>query len=71
MIEKFSSDMAPYAVGLAQQLAAQFWRIVGAGGGQEGADAGDDEDGGDDGARAGRAAARARARGVNRLAAAA
>ena len=28
MVERFSGDMAPYAVGLCQHLAQQFWRIV-------------------------------------------
>jgi hypothetical protein len=46
VIERFASDMAPYAAGLAQQLAQQFWRIVSAG---EGGDD-DGDDGGDDGA---------------------
>lgn len=46
VIERFAADMAPYATGLAQQLAQQFWRIVSAGG--EGGE-GDDDEGGDDG----------------------
>lgn len=50
VIERFSDDMAPYATGLCQQLAQQFWRIVSSGEGGEGGD--DDEDGGDDGALA-------------------
>ena len=48
VIERFAADMAPYATGLCQQLAQQFWRITAAGEGAEGGD--DDEDGGDDGA---------------------
>ena len=49
MIERFAADMAPYATGLAQQLAQQFWRIVSAGEGGEGG--GDDgNEGGDEGA---------------------
>ncbi|PSC72993.1 importin beta-like SAD2 [Micractinium conductrix] len=50
VIERFAADMAPYATGLCQQLAQQFWRITAAGEGAEGGD--DDEDGGDDGALA-------------------
>lgn len=51
VIERFAADMAPYATGLAQQLAQQFWRIVSAGEGGEGG--GDDgNEGGDEGALA-------------------
>lgn len=28
VVERFSADMAPYAVGLVSHLTQQFWRIV-------------------------------------------
>ncbi len=48
VIERFAADMAPYAAGLAQQLAQQFWRITSSA--EQGGDD-EDDDGGDDGAR--------------------
>ena len=42
MIECFADDMPPYAAGLAQQLAQQFWRITRAA--DEAAGDGDDAD---------------------------
>jgi len=45
VIEKFRDDMAPYATGLCQQLAQQFWRITSSGEEAEGEDD-DDGDGG-------------------------
>lgn len=40
VVERFSGDMAPYAVGLVSHLTGQFWRIV----------ASEDEEDDDDGA---------------------
>lgn len=41
VVERFSSDMAPYAVGLCSHLTQQFWRIVAS----EGGDDDDDDEG--------------------------
>jgi hypothetical protein len=49
VIERFAADMAPYAAGLCQQLAQQFWRITSSAEGAGGEDGEGDADGGDDG----------------------